>query len=91
MKSQKGGVSHYSHLIEADGMEQNGRLDNIRVFGIIEQQDENPYAEVVDVTSKIGVTISKNDISVAHRLPSRRVAPGRSLKKLCAVKQKSGL
>ena len=33
LKSQKGGVSHYSHLIEADGMEQNGRRDNIRVFG----------------------------------------------------------
>ena len=69
-------------------MEQYGRRDNIKVFGVPEQQDEDPWAVVVNVAAKIGVTISKNEITVAHRLPSRRGVLNLSLQNFFDGKQK---
>ena len=42
LKTDQGGVAHYSHLIEKDCLEQYRRKDTIRVFGVPEQQEEDP-------------------------------------------------
>ena len=59
-------------LLQSDANEQYGRRDNIRIFGLDEAKDENPYDVVVHVAKLVRVNIKKTDISVCHRLPSRR-------------------
>ena len=52
-------------------MEQYGRRDNIRIFGVPETPEEDPYEKVVQVAAQTGVQIRSEDISVCHRLPAR--------------------
>ena len=59
-------------LLQSDANEQYGRRDNISIFGLDESPDEDPYQVVLDVANKVGVKIQKNDISVCHRVPSRK-------------------
>ena len=53
-------------------LEQHGRKDSVRMFGVrdLNQQEtaEKTVDVVVDVLSRINLKISKNDISIAHRL-----------------------
>ena len=58
-------------LFCADSNEQFGRRDNIRISGVEKFKDELVYERVLEVASDIGVTISKQDISLCHHLPSR--------------------
>ena len=62
--------ANFTSLFWADSIEQYGRRDNIRFFGVEENTDGDEYDRLVEVTNDIGVTISKQDISVCHRLPS---------------------
>ena len=57
---------------ELDKLEQYGRRDNIKIFGIPPEENENTNQLVVDLAADIGVSISSNDISVSHRLPGGR-------------------
>ena len=57
-------------LFCADSNEQYDRRDNIRIFGLEEINDEDVYESVVEMANNIGVTISKQYISVSHHLPS---------------------
>lgn len=58
-------------LLQTDANEQYGRRDNIRVFGLEESPDEDPYEVMIGVAEKVGVELHKSDISVCHRVPSR--------------------
>ena len=40
-----------------------------------EEQGEDVLAEVVTVAEKAGVSITKNDVSICHRLPSGDIGP----------------
>ena len=59
----------FTSLFCANLIEQYGRLDNISVFGVEQNFDEDVFERVVEVTNNIGVTISKQDISKCHCLP----------------------
>ena len=59
-----------SAVIEADSIEQYGRRENVRIFGVEEEQCEDVFAKVVSVAEKAGVSITPNDVSICHRLPS---------------------
>ena len=50
--------------------EQDGRRENVRIFGVEEQTGDDVYQQVVDVVKGTGVGICKSDISVWHRLPA---------------------
>ena len=56
-------------IIEADSIEQYGRRENVRIFGVQEEPGEDVYAKVVSVAEKAGVQITANDVSTCHRLP----------------------
>ena len=65
-----------SSLFNADSIEQYGRRDNVRIFGVKEEADEDVYQKVVDVAMKVGHQISKTDISICHRVPSGKNMKG---------------
>lgn len=52
-----------------DRLEQYGRRDNVRIYGLEETKNENTTEKVVELAADMGVAISVNDISVSHRLP----------------------
>ena len=62
-------VDDRSLIIEADSIEQCGRRENVRIFGVEEEPDEDVFAKVVSVAEKAGVTIFARDVSACHRLP----------------------
>ena len=62
-----------SSLFNADSNKQYGRRDNVRKFGVKEEADEDVYQKVVDVDMKKGHQISKTDINICHRVPSRNL------------------
>ena len=62
-------------IIEADSIEQYGRRENVRIFGVQEEPGEDVYAKVVSVVEKAGVQITANDVSTCHRLPGGRSGP----------------
>ena len=52
-----------------DAIEQNGRMNSVRIFGIDEQEDEDTSQLVAEaVTKHLKIKVSKNDIDVSHRL-----------------------
>ena len=55
---------------------QYGRRDNVRIFGVEEAPNEDVYQAVIDVAEKAGCQVSRPDISICHRVPSRNVKPG---------------
>ena len=56
--------------------EQYGRRDNVRIFGVEEAPNEDVYQAVIDVAENAGCQVSRADISICHRVPSRNVKPG---------------
>lgn len=59
------------HRYENDRLEQYTRRDNLRIFGIEEEEDEDEdilEAKVIEVAGDIGVKLKADDISVVHRL-----------------------
>lgn len=58
------------HKYDNDNLEQYMRRDNLRVFGIEEEDDENEEvleAKLIGVAADMGVELESSDISVAHR------------------------
>ena len=52
--------------------EQYSRRQNVRIFGIKEEESENTKQTVIDCFSnKLKVNLNQDDIEIAHRLPSR--------------------
>ena len=59
------------HRYENDRLEQYTRKDNLRIFGIEEESDEDEdilQAKVIEVAADVGVKLEADDISIAHRL-----------------------
>ena len=56
-------------LAEIDRLEQYGRRDNVRIFGLEETRNEDTTEKVVELAADMGVAITAKDISVSHRLP----------------------
>ena len=57
---------------QADAIEQCGRRDKVRISGVTEESREDVYQEVVVVAQKADVAVSKEDIGLCHRLPTRK-------------------
>ena len=63
--------SDFTSLFSADSNERYGRRDNIRIDGVEVINEGDVYERLVELANYNGVTISKQDISVCHRLPSK--------------------
>ena len=74
-KIQCSAAGDQSPVIEADSIEQNGRRETVRIFGVEEEPGEDAFAKVVSVAEKAGVSVTKNDVSICHRLPSGGTGP----------------
>ena len=55
-----------------DDLEQYGRRDTLEIQGIPVIPNDNPTQFVIEAAKLTGVNIQENDISVAHRLKSRK-------------------
>lgn len=63
-----------SNLIEdyKDTLEQYSRANNLRIFGIVEVENEDTNAVVVEFLKfKLKLDINKRDIDISHRLPNK--------------------
>ena len=60
---------HIEHLRrKCDDLEQYSRRNNIRIFGVNEEKQENSVAVVLDVfNQKMGLSVKESDIDRAHR------------------------
>ena len=65
-------------VLSSDAIEQYGRRDNIRIFGVADVQDEDPYHTVIQVASEAGVTINCSDIRVSSLANQERPEAYRS-------------
>ena len=74
-KIQCSAAGDLSPAIEADSIDQFGRRENVRIFGVEGEQVEDVLAKVVSVAEKAGVSITENDVSICHRLPSGGICP----------------
>lgn len=54
-----------------DNLEQYGRRQCLRVFGVKEEPGEDTDKLVVDIAKKIGVELSVNDIDRSHRIGAK--------------------
>ena len=59
--------------MKADCLEHRGRRVNMNIFGVPEEEANEPFKEVTKMAAKGGISSSKEEISVAHRLPTRKV------------------
>ena len=55
---------------DADSSEQYGRRENVSISGVEEEPGEEIFSKVVNVAEKAGMSITKNDVNICHRLPS---------------------
>lgn len=53
---------------ENDKLEQYSRRENLRLYGVKEDQEEDLQQTVIDIAGEVGVQIDKSDINVCHRL-----------------------
>ena len=60
---------------DVDSIEQYGRRENVKIFGVEEETGEDVFAKVVSVAEKAGVSITKKDVSICYRLPSGKTGP----------------
>ena len=60
-------------------LESYNRRENRRIIGIEadtgSEDNDVTASEVVEVATKIGAKVSETDISIAHRLPTRKAGP----------------
>ena len=70
--------SDVQHLKDAhDALEQHGRRHSLRINGVSNEQEDTTQAVVKIANDILGVDppLEERDISVSHRLPTRRNAP----------------
>lgn len=70
IKHLKTSIASYSGQLNE--LEQYGRRDCLEIKGIPYNKEECTDEIVVSVAKKTGINITKNDISISHRLPSRQ-------------------
>lgn len=57
---------------EQDKLEQYSRIDNVKIFGLEENENEILEDKIIELGKVAGVEMKKEDISVCHRLPRGR-------------------
>ena len=77
-------------LFNANVIEQYRPRDINRIFGAVEAPGEDPYNTIIQGPSNAGVVISRDDISVCHRLPTKS-ATKTIIAKLVRKKVKSAI
>jgi len=60
---------------EVDSLEQQGRKDSLRIFGVPEVPGENTNSIMLELAKDMDVVMTDSDISVSHRLPARGGKP----------------
>ena len=58
-----------SPIIKAESFEQNGRSENVCIFGEDEEPDDDVFAKVFSVAGTTALTTTHNDHSTCYRLP----------------------
>ena len=66
-------TDQFEHL---DNLEQYGRRENLEFEGVPQVQNEDTTEVVIKIADKLNINLNENDISIAHRLPTKR--PGKS-------------
>ena len=70
-------------LTRTNNLEQHTRKDNIRLFGVPDENKNEKVEETIEKTvqilNKIGVSVSKADVSIAHRLGSFDISKRRPI------------
>lgn len=69
-----------------DRLEQYGRRENVRIYGLEETPRENTTLKVIELAADMGVQLKADDISISHRLPISRRRQGADAKKPVIVK-----
>ena len=59
-------------MLRIDAIEQYGRRDTFEIQGIPELPYDNPQQLVIEVARLADIEVEANDISIAHRLPSKK-------------------
>ncbi|KAK3931679.1 LINE-1 retrotransposable element ORF1 protein [Frankliniella fusca] len=62
-------------VIQLDELEQYGRRNNLRIFGVQENGNEDTDAIVEEVTSKMNVSLPDSAIDRSHRIRSKGAFP----------------
>jgi len=65
--------------LKVDDIEQRSRLENLRIFGIPEKPGEQTDQLVIDVASKIGVTLTSSSIGRSHRVGPKKPGSKRAI------------
>ena len=68
-------VEYRSPIIEVDSIDQYGRKEKVRMFGVVEEPGEDVFAKVVGVSEKAAVGLTTNDVDVCHSLPGGSRVP----------------
>ncbi|KAK3933313.1 RNA-directed DNA polymerase from mobile element jockey [Frankliniella fusca] len=70
LKAKDDRISKLENLVEikVDELEQYGRRNNLRIFGVPEKQKEDTDSIVMEVSEKIGVHLNFSDIDRSHRV-----------------------
>ena len=68
-----------SQAFDVDRLAQYSRRENVRLHGVPETANENTDDVVIGIAHDMGVNISRNDISVSHRLPKSRTMSERPI------------
>ena len=63
--------------MKTDELEQYDRKQNLEFQGVPQTEKENVTQNILDLSEKLEVSLKKDDISIAHRLPQRQ-RPGRT-------------
>jgi hypothetical protein len=58
-----------------DELEQYQRRNNVRIFGVLEANDEDTDNIVLSIASKIGVNVTRGDIDRSHRVGTKSGRP----------------
>ena len=62
--------------MKMDKLEQYDRRQNLEFQGVPQTEKEDVTQIILDLSEKLEVSLKKDDISIAHRLPQRQ-RPGR--------------
>ena len=62
-------TDQFEHL---DNLEQYGRRENLEFERVPQVQNEDATEVVIKIVEKLNINFNENDISIAHRLPTKR-------------------
>ena len=60
-------------FFKIDQLEQYGRRLNLEFDGVPNQENENVTDNVIEISKNLDVEVRRSDISIAHRLPPKKI------------------